>query len=272
MDLKLVRHLWGVEKTWQEAFPRFKSEGYSMIECPMPGADREAEFKELLATHGFAFIAMAFTGGTDVAAHVKSFRDQLAKAIALGATQLTVHSGSDAWGRAEGEAFYREIVEIEKDSPIAVAHETHRGRVFYNPWLTRDLLERFGSLKLCCDFSHWVCVAERLNWDDKSGSILKLCAERAVHLHSRVGYEEGPQVPDPSAPEYARHLETHLSWWEVVWASQRARGMKFCTVTPEFGPPGYMHTLPHTNVPVADLWNVCNWIAERVSERFQKAL
>jgi hypothetical protein len=269
MELKLVRHLWGVEKSWQEAFPQFKAEGYSMIEGRMPDAGQEAAFKELLAANGFGFVAMAFTGGADARAHVQSFREQLDQAVRIGASQLTVHSGSDAWGRSECDAFYSEVVRIEKDAPIPVAHETHRGRVFFNPWVTRDVLEKFESLKVCCDFSHWVCVAERLNWDDEAGSILKLCADRAFHLHSRVGYEEGPQVPDPSAPEYARHLEAHLSWWDAVWASQRARGMKVSTLTPEFGPPGYMHTLPHTNVPVADLWRVCNWIAEKAKTRFE---
>jgi len=265
MKLKLVRHLWGVDMPISEAFPKIKTDGYEAIECPLRD---DAQFKSLLAEHGFDYIPMAFTAGASVAEHVQSFRTQFDQAVKLGAKKLVVHSGSDAFSLAEAKAFYTEIVAIEKTAAMEVAHETHRGRAFFNPWITRDLLHEFASLQLCIDFSHWVCVAERLNWDDASGSIVKLCAQRAIHVHCRVGYEEGPQVPDPSAPEYAGQVEQHLKWWDEIFTAQKTRGVQVATATPEFGPPGYLHTLPHTNVPVADLWKVCNWMAAKVKARF----
>lgn len=268
MQLRLARHLWGVDQPWEVCFPRLASEGYTLIECPLPAADDEARFRALRERHGLGYIAMVFTSGGSVSEHVASFRGQLARAAVLGARQISAHGGRDAWSAREGEDFYDEIVRIEADTPLPVAHETHRGRVFHSPWVTRDLLWRHPSLRLCCDFSHWVCVAERLDWDDADGSILRLCCERALHVHGRVGYEEGPQVPDPAAKEYERHVEQHLRWWEAIWSAQRARGMPESTFTPEFGPPGYLHTLPHTNVPVADLWQVCNWMAAKARSRF----
>jgi hypothetical protein len=57
----------------------------------------------------------------------------------------------------------------------------------------------------------------------------------------------------PRAPEYRPHLEAHERWWGMIWDAQAARGMPVSTLTPEYGPPGYLHTLPYTNVPVADL-------------------
>lgn len=271
MKLKMVRSLWGIEIPLEAALPKLKAEGYTLIETPLPSEADAAKFMDQLKSHGFAYVAMGFTGGATPAEHAKSFSAMVDRAAKLDAQQMTVHSGSDAWSMAEAEAFYREVVAIEKDSLIPVGHETHRGRTFFNPWTTRDVLRKFDALKLVCDFSHWVCVAERLNWDDADGSILKLCAERTLHIHSRVGYAEGPQVPDPSAPEYADAVEQHLKWWDVLWASQKSRGMKASTVTPEFGPPGYLHTLPHTNVPVANLWKVCNWMADKVRDRFAAA-
>jgi hypothetical protein len=112
-------------------------------------------------------------------------------------------------------------------------------------------------------------VAERLL--DDCGPIIELAASRCIHIHARVGYEEGPQVPDPSAPEYQRHVEAHERWWDLVWKSQQARGFAHSTLTPEFGPPGYLHTLPHTNVPVADLDRVCKYMADRLAARFARA-
>jgi hypothetical protein len=114
------------------------------------------------------------------------------------------------------------------------------------------------GLRLTCDFSHWVNVCERLlesEWD----TILEL-APHAHHVHGRVGYPQGPQVPHPAAPEYAEALESHQRMWEALWTSQIARGYTVTTMTPEFGPDGYLHTLPFTNAPVADLWDINVWM------------
>jgi hypothetical protein len=131
-------------------------------------------------------------------------------------------------------------------------------------------LARFASLKLCCDYSHWVCVCERLI-DDELG-ILRKCATRCLHLHARVGYEQGPQVPDPRAPEYERHLAAHERWWRLVWQAQRKRGDAVSTLTPEFGPPLYQHTLPFTAVAVSNLWEICDWQAARQAANFARSV
>ena len=121
-------------------------------------------------------------------------------------------------------------------------------------------------MRLCCDFSHWCCATESLL--HHSTAELELAIGRCIHVHARVGYEEGTQVPDPAAPEYARQLEAHEGWWDRIWQAHKARGEAFMTLTPEFGPPGYLHTLPYTNVPVADLDKVCQWMADRQVSRF----
>jgi hypothetical protein len=130
------------------------------------------------------------------------------------------------------------------------------------------MLDQFANLRLCCDLSHWVCVCERLI--DSELAIIQQCAQHCIHLHARVGYEEGPQVPDPRAPEYARYVEAHERWWDLIWDAQQAQGHPYSTLTPEFGPPGYLHTLPYTQMPVADLWEICEWQAQRQAQRFQQ--
>jgi hypothetical protein len=80
---------------------------------------------------------------------------------------------------------------------------------------------------------------------------------RSDHIHARVGQEEGPQVPHPRAPEWRRHLENHVELWKRIADRQRAAGApNLTTITPEFGPPTYMPTLPFTQQPVADAWRV----------------
>ena len=39
-------------------------------------------------------------------------------------------------------------------------------------------------------------------------------------------------------------------------------------MTPEFGPDGYLHCLPFTGAPVANLGQINTWIAERQRKRF----
>jgi hypothetical protein len=89
-------------------------------------------------------------------------------------------------------------------------------------------------------------------------------------VHARVGYEQGPQVPDPRAPEYQRHLEAHEAWWRLVWKAQERRGFRISTLTPEFGPPDYQHTLPFTRAPVSNLEEICDWQARRQMESFAR--
>ncbi len=266
MELVLTRHLWGMTRPWEHAFPEFRAQGFTAIECALPAPAERARLRGLLDQYGFPYIAQIFTAGTSVAEHLASFRSQIREARELHPRFINAHTGSDAWSMDEMRRFYDAAIVIEHEEGVPVCHETHRGRCFYSPWVTRDVLVGCPALKVCCDFSHWVCVAERLI--DSEIAIIRLCAERALHVHARVGYEEGPQVPDPRAPEYRRHLDAHERWWDLVWDVQRQLGAPAMTLTPEFGPPAYLHTHPHTGEPVADLWDICTWMGQRQAARF----
>lgn len=266
MKLQIIRHLWGVTDPWEDTFPKFAELGFTGIEAPLPAKDEARRFRKLLDQHGFAYIPQIFSGGTDVAGHARSFAEQLRAAADWSPLLVNAHSGLDAWDDTDACRYFESALEAELARGVAVAHETHRGRILFNPWTTDRMLARFDTLRLCCDFSHWVCVAERLI--DDQLEIIRRSAERCLHLHARVGYEQGPQVPDPRAPEYAPHLAAHERWWRIVWEAQERRGDKTTTLTPEFGPPGYLHTLPYTQAPVSDLWDICHWQAQRQRENF----
>lgn len=266
MKLQLFRHLWGVNQPWETVFPQFRQFGYKGIECPPPPEADRARFADLLKQHGFRYIAMAFTSGKSVQEHLDVLARSLEAAAKLGAMQVTVHSGCDWWSQAEASRFYGEALKVQASVGLPVAHETHRVRYFFTPWNTAAMLKEHPALRLCCDFSHWVVACERF-LDDQLEAV-QLAARHALHIHARVGYAEGPQTPDPSAPEYRTALETHERWWDWMWDAAQAEGRAAISLTPEFGPPGYMHTLPHTNVPVADLATVCDWMANRQRHRF----
>jgi sugar phosphate isomerase/epimerase len=269
MKLLFARHLWGVSAPYHESLKKFKNEGYTAIEAGlMYSAESPGELTAQLNDLDLKWIPMVFTQGKSVGEHLASFAAQINEVASYQPLLINAHSGRDAFTRTEAETFYREALKIEADFGIPIAHETHRSRTFYNPWITRDILLEFPGLKLCCDYSHWVTVCERLI--DEESDILKLCAERCLHIHARVGYEQGPQVPDPRAPEYQSYVEAHERWWDIIWDTQMKSGRDYLTLTPEFGPAPYLQVLPHTSEPVASLEDICLWQMQRQRSRFMR--
>jgi hypothetical protein len=274
MKLTLVRHLWGVDLTHGLAHyaSPWREVGYEALEVSLRHVPDRVQFLHFLKETSFQWVPQIFShdsqpGGT-VREHLDSLREQMEECLAHEPLFFNAHTGSDGWSAAEAEEFYGQASDLERTIGVPIAHETHRQRYFATPWRTRHILQQFPDLRITCDLSHWVCVCERLLPD--LGDTIALAAQHCHHIHARVGHAEGPQVPDPSAPEYAPHLAAHEAWWEEIWRSQKQRGFAHSTLTPEFGPPPYLQTLPHTNVPVADLAVVCDWMAQRQRERFAR--
>lgn len=269
MQLLLFRHNWGLpEASWEQKLAAIQQGGFAGVETGALLPADYPRFQELLQKHHLRFIPQIFTSGKGVEEHLASFRQQLAAVRRFQPTRVNCHSGSDRWTSDEAMRFYREALQVEADTEFPIAHETHRGRCLFHPWAAVRLLEAFPKLHLCADFSHWVCVCERLLNEEEG--ILRECARRAIHIHARVGFENGPQVNDPRAPEWKNHVETHERWWTWIWEAQKAQGASFITMTPEFGPPTYLPTQPFTQTPIANLEEICNWQAQRQSRRFKE--
>ncbi len=267
MELFLSRHLWGVTDPLETTLPRFKAFGYKGIEAAMLDLEAWPALSQTIQQHGLEVIPLLLLEGDTPAEHLRDLEQKLELATQSQPSFVTCHAGRDAFSEAESHRFFEQALVLEQRLGIPIAYETHRSRILFNPWIASRLLTAFPDLKLCCDFSHWVVVGERLLDDE---AILRQCAEACLHLHARVGYEQGPQVPDPRAPEYAPHLQAHLRWWAQVWQAQAHKGLLRSTLTPEYGPPPYLHTLPHTDAPVANLEQICDWQARRAAEHFEQ--
>ncbi|MEW6563666.1 MAG: TIM barrel protein [Pseudomonadota bacterium] len=273
MELQLFKTLWGHAGSYEAAAKQALEAGFVGLEG---NADRlpHAELDEALQTHGLAWIQEIVTGGNYVPRRHDTVQDHLADVErqmrlgrALSPQWVTVIGGCDAWTLEQSVRFFGEAQEIAARMGIACSFETHRSRSLFNPWITLAVLERLPELKLTCDFSHWVVVMER-QLDDDWDAVLVM-AQHAHHIHARVGYDQGPQVPHPAAPEYAGALASHQRCWEAIWNAQLAAGRTFSSMTPEFGPDGYLHCLPYTCQPVADLWTVNAWMGNTEREHFR---
>jgi sugar phosphate isomerase/epimerase len=252
MQLLVFRSLWGMTGSIEEQIERIATAGYDGVEGFVGASTLSTkDFTALVLRHGLRLI---MAGAVSTKDEIEPTLKQLAEYEPL---KIGLHSGRDSMTRDEGCALFETALRIEAQIGIPVGHETHRGRILYSPWDALFYLRQFDSLKIVADYSHWVNVCERL--PDDQAEVLDLANRRTLHIHARIGYEEGPQVPDPSAPEYAPQRAWHERQWQQIKQQRKASGDEILTLTPEYGPPPYLHTLPHTNVPVADNWQVCLW-------------
>ena len=267
MKLRLVRHLWGVDLSegYRRHSKHWHDVGYTMIEGSPRFVPSQMLLRSTLRDEGFGWIPQIFShmqlGGGTVQQHLATLREQIEECLDAEPAFFNGQTGSDHWTLDEAEEFFSAVSDIEAEFGVPICHETHRSRYLGNPWNTLRLLERLPKLKITCDFSHWVCVAERLLHD--APREFAIAASHCHHLHARVGYEQGPQVPDPRDPVWASHLEVHERWWRMTWDAAQARGEQTVTLTPEFGPSPYLQTLPFSAQPVSNLEEICDWMAQR---------
>jgi sugar phosphate isomerase/epimerase len=276
MQLQIFKTLWGWPGDYGAAAQQAAAAGWQGLEGAVPPtAAAQRELAEVLAAHGLYYIAEICTAGCYVperraglAAHLATLAAGLQACAALKPLFVNCIGGCDAWTLPQHREFFTAAMDLAAWHGVAIAFETHRSRSLFNPWVTAELCACLPELRLTCDFSHWCVVCERLL--DGEQDVIDAIAPQAHHIHARVGYAQGPQVPHPAAPEYAPALAAHQRWWECIWRAQHARGYAHSTLTPEFGPDGYLHALPFTQTPVADLEQVNRWMAGTEQRHFRQ--
>jgi hypothetical protein len=267
MRIDMIRSLWGVDAPLQVVLPVFAAQGYRGIEVGVSlDQTEQRSFRALLDELRLDYIAQVFSQGDTVREHLDSVRVQLEAAQACGARQITLHGWRDSSAVDDGCRFIEGILQLEQSHNIRIGHETHRGRLLFNPWTSASYLHRYPDIHLVADLSHWVCVAERLLPD--CDAIISAVAARTIHLHARVGHSQGPQVIDPRMPRYQQEVSAHEHWWRQIYLAAQARGEAALTVCPEYGPPPYQAIDPHTNEPYHPLADLIEWQHARVRSLF----
>ena len=261
----LFHSLWGFTGDFDLALVQARRLGVDGLEAnlmhPALAERPPAAVREKLAQAGMALVLEVFTGGNYVprldcapAEHLAELAHQLQRALDLAPLRITVLTGSDSWSWPEQQAFWSGALELAAACPLPVSFETHRSRSFSSPWAMTPYLEAFPALRLTADLSHWCVVAERLMTPDLEP--VRAIASRVDHIHARVGHAQGPSVGHPFAPEWAEALEAHRRCWRLFGLQRSAASRGPFTITPEFGPDGYLPTLPFTVQPVADLLEI----------------
>jgi len=102
--------------------------------------------------------------------------------------------------------------QLSQQTGISIYQETHRNKWAFAAHVVRPFLDKHPDLLLTLDVSHWFCVSESY-LEDQQPAVQKAITH-ARHIHARVGHTEGPQVYEPSSPEYADALKAHLAVWD----------------------------------------------------------
>jgi len=287
-------------RTLETALPALAKLGYDGIEIPLKAILHygKEKFKELINQCNLKVIVMVFTSGpvapgmglafggpydgftlpsmpgeSDkckiVETHTQVFKEQVIAAQDLGFKPYLInsHSCNDYFTKDMAEKYFKDVVDWCQKNKYVVHHETHRKRALYSPWVSRDLTLP-EHLTLVADLSHWINVAETDANDPDLTQVIEDFAPRVKHVHCRVGYDHGPQVPDPREGQWLAYTEGHERWWDAIWKAAEARGDKEVCFTTEFGPPNYQVCDPKSELPLAKVWDVNHWIALRRQARF----
>ena len=257
---------WGNTLPMDAFLAKAKAAGYDGVELWMPaGEDKKKSLKEGLKKYGLEVILLHGTArNLPFEEALRVYELGLQEILAWKPVKVNSHTGNDFWTSEQNLAFIALGDRYAKQVGIPVLHETHRGRFSYTLPEAVSMLRKFPNLKYTLDVSHWMVVHERLLTE--SDPLLQEIFPSVDHIHARVGFAEGPQVPNPAAPEWKNEVKAHLDIWEKIIRSQMG---KVFTVTTEFGPPPYMATVPFTNQPLADQWEANVWIMNALKSRFQ---
>ena len=257
---------WGNEASPAEALALAHDWGFEAVEGPLRGAP--GDWRDMWTNSGLRWIAEIATGcepGAYVpswhstpAGHLEDFQRKLDLVLAAGATKVTVLAGSDAWEYGIARDFLGTLLERARGLDLTV--ETHRGRPTFHPLPTLRLLDDLPDLRLTLDLSHWCVTCARPMAAETS--LIDRLPGRIGHIPARVGYDQGPQAPDPRPPWHRDDVESHFAAWHRI-----ASGETSFTITPEAGPDRYLQCDPATGRPLADLREINRWVGTELTRR-----
>ncbi len=263
MQLKIFCAWWGLDHLGLEGMiKKIKEKGYDGIECFIPSEEEERkELQYLLSKYKLDIIAHQFQAeGKTFEEFADSFRNHLISASKFNPIKINSHTGKDFWSIEHNGKLIDIAEDVERDFGIPIVHETHRGRFLYSASVSKIYMEKYVKLRINADFSHWVCVSESMLQDQNK--TIELAIQRADHIHARVGYEQGAQVPDPRVLDWQGHLDVFMFWWQSIVDRQNNEGKEYVTITPEFGPPPYTFIDPYTKKPINDFFEINCWMKD----------
>lgn len=267
MQIQYFCSMWGMaQPTLGANLQQIKEAGFDGVEMAAPpDAAKRQELRTLLNDLALDIIVQQHSRGATPQEHAQSLAERLPWAVELCPLLVNSHTGKDFFPIKESARIIKQTNKIATKLGLPIVHEIHRTRSLFSLPSTTAILDALPDLKLTSDLSHYCVVHESMLQDQLEA--LNRVLERTYHIHARVGHPEGPQVPDPRAPEWQAAVDVHVQWWQNVVDHRKKEGSTSFTITTEFGPPNYLATLPYTRQPVANLWEINVWMRDLLKQR-----
>lgn len=271
MGIEFFCPRWGSEHLdWDTFCERVRGEGYDGFEAGIANNATDWELQAVWNTaerFGLKVVPQFYDSATtDFSRHFDMYNGWLERIAAFPVVKIDSQTGRDIFSFEQNRSLINAAQEFTAGTGISVMHETHRNKCLFAAHVAKEYFERIPTLKITLDASHWVCVGESFLEDQPEA--MQLAIGRAEHVHARVGYTQGPQVPDPRIAAWQPALEAHLAWWDQIAERKRQLG-ETLTITPEFGPYPYMVHLPADGSAICDQWDVNVYLMQLLRKRYQ---
>lgn len=209
---------WGSESLSYEAFcMKVETAGYDGVEIYLPFRDASKKAALIAAIVCYPLRLILQHNQTtepnfDAQRHL--LRDYLEDLMDLDCVLINSQTGKDYFKKEQNQELIEMASEIGAHTGRKIIRETHRGKFSFDLGVTKCYLEALPDLRLTLDISHWTNVSESLL--EAQEEALELAITRTNHIHSRIGFQEMPQIPDPRAPEWKGVVDRHVSIWQRV--------------------------------------------------------
>jgi hypothetical protein len=137
---------------------------------------------------------------SDLKTHAENYEKYLRHLIEAAPVLINCQTGKDYFSFDQNKMLFELAGKLSRESGIPIIHETHRGKCLFAASIAKTYFSSLPDIRICLDISHWCNVHESLLADQEEA--VSMAISRTDHIHSRVGYAEGPQVNDPRAPEW----------------------------------------------------------------------
>ena len=275
MRIRYSHTYWGSEHLSPADFVKAIAEvGYEGMELFLiPGDDTCQAFLKALdeirkeiPDFYLVLLQLHFPGGGSVKDYLEGAKKNAEALCALQPDFINSHTGADFFSFDDNCRAIDMLQNTSAKTGIPVYHETHRGRFSFHAPTLLPYLEKFPELQLVGDLSHFCTVSESMLGGQEE--ILQTIFPRIAHVHARIGHEQGPQVNDPTAPEWQSHEEKFFAWWKRIAEVRKEAGKSSLSFTTEFGPPPYLPQEPHSLRPLSSQWENNLYMLKRLKEEF----
>lgn len=271
MKIKFFCPLWGSDYLPFETFcDKVKGDGFDGVEMGLPSdKSKKQEIFNTLENFELELIGQHYeTTDPDFGKHKKIYLHHLENLVDSPALFINSQTGKDYYSFDQNKALIEIADQVSMNAKKTILHETHRGKFSFATHIMKKYLKKLPELRITLDISHWCNVAETF-LEDQADAV-NLAISRTDHIHSRVGYQEGPQIPDPRAPEWQNAIEIHACWWDKVIAGKQKEGAEEFTITTEFGAPPYLLLMPFTRQPITSQWEINVHMMEFLKSRYNQ--